>query len=352
MADFTVGIVGPGGIARAHAKACAAVPGVRVKAVAGGRPGRAQAFGQQYGVPDVYDDYAGLLRDPAIDAVIICTPNALHAPMAVAALEAGKHVLVEKPLADSGAAAAAVAEAQRATGRTVAVALNNRFRQDVRLARQYAREDCGEIYYARCGCFRRRGIPAIGSHFTRRDLSGGGPLVDIGVHMLDLCLDFMGYPEPVSVSGAVYAKFGPAGRGEMPNRPGDGTGVYDVEDLASAHIRLANGATVVLEVSWALDTNDRDWVEVMGTRGGVRLAEGKVQVFSERYGRPVDLFPQIPSSPPEQMRTDLVAHFVHCCRTGEEPVAGVWHGLLLNRIFDAIYASGADGGRQVAIARP
>jgi predicted dehydrogenase len=350
MADFAVGIVGPGGIARAHARACAAVPGVRVKAVAGGRPGRAQAFSEQYGVTDVYDDYAAMLQDPALDAVIICTPNALHAPMTIAALEAGKHVLVEKPLADTGAAAAAVAEAQRATGKTVAVALNNRFRQDVRAARQYAREQCGEIYYARCGWFRRRGIPGIGSHFTRRELSGGGPLVDIGVHMLDLCLDFMGYPEPVSVVGATYAKFGPFGRGEMPNRPGEGT-AYDVEDLASAHIRFANGATVVLEVSWALETEDRDWVEVMGTRGGVRLAGGKVQVFSEQFGRPVDSFPLLPQMPGEQMRTDLMAHFVHCCRTGEEPVAGVRHGLLLNRIFDAIYTSGAEDGRQVAVAR-
>lgn len=350
MADFNVGIVGPGGIAKAHARACANLPGVRVKAIAGGRPERARAFQEQFAVADVYADYSDLLKDPAIDGIIVCTPNALHAPVTVAALEAGKHVLVEKPLAHNAEAADQIVAAQAATGKTVVLGMNNRFRADVVVARQYARELCGEIYYGRCGWFRRRGIPGWGTHFTRKDLSGGGPLVDIGVHMLDLCLDFMGYPEPISAVGAAYAKFGPEKRGFMTTRESDfSQGYYDVEDLASAHLRFANGAAVMLETSWAAETADRDWVEVLGTKGGVRVSQGKVQVFAEQFGRPVDLFPVIPQTHPEQMRTDLVQHFVHCCRTGEEPVASARTGLLLNRIFDAVYASAAAGGRQVLL---
>jgi predicted dehydrogenase len=345
MAAFNVGIIGLGSIAHAHVKACQAIPGVEVRAVATRSGDR--AFADRYRISDVYADYRELLTAREIDAVIICTPNALHAPMAIAALEAGKHVLVEKPLAENGASAAAIARAAESTGRTVMLALHNRFRQDVRLAREYVAE-CGRLYYGRCGWFRRRGIPGWGSWFTQHELAGGGPLVDIGVHMLDLCLDFLGYPEPVSAVGATYSVFGPERRGlSTYGKPDLEHGRFDVEDLASAHIRLANGAAVNLEVSWALETLDHDWVEVMGEHGGVRLAGGKVQVFGERHGRPYDLLPVLPPQASEQCRIDQMKHFVDCCATGAEPIASVRHGVTLNRIFDAVYQSGAEGGRQV-----
>lgn len=347
MAELRVAIIGTGSVAHLHAEACLATPGVRLKAVVEVVPERARAFADRYRVPDVYADYRDVLKDPSIDAVIVCLPNYLHAPVAVAALEAGKHVLVEKPLATSAAEAAQVVAAQQATGRTLMVGLNNRFRPEVLLARQYAEAECGEVYYGRCGWFRRRGIPGWGSWFTQKAKAGGGPLLDIGVHMLDMCLFLMGYPEPVAATGATYAKFGPERRGlggwGIPELEG---GVFDVEDLAVGQIRFANGATVQLEVSWALHTQDSNWVEVMGTRGGVAIAGNKVQVYSERFGQPVDMA-AAPSG--ERDRVALLKHFVQCCATGEEPLTSGRHGLILNRIFDAIYASAARGGEQVAV---
>lgn len=347
MATFKVGIVGTGSIGQTHAKVCQATPGVQVKAIAELVPERARSFAKQFEIPDLHLDYRDMVKDPAIDAVIVCVPNALHAPVSVAALEAGKHVLIEKPLGLNAAAATQIVEAHKATGKTAMVALNNRFRPEIQLAKQYVQEECGELYYGRAAWIRRRGIPGWGSWFTRKDLSGGGPLIDIGVHMLDLCLDFFGYPDPVSVVGSTYAKFGPEKRGIGTwGVPDFEKGYYDVEDMASAHIRLASGGAINLEVSWALETDDREWVEVMGTRGGVRVSGGQVQVFTERFGRPVDMFPNLP---PGDQRTNLMQHFVHCCATGEEPLTSLRHGLVLNQVFDAIYASGAQGGRQIML---
>ena len=341
QAVFNVGLIGFGSIGQVHARICQAVPGVRVKAVATSQPDRAG------GVP-VYSDYRDLVRSPEIDAVIICTPNATHAPVAVAALEAGKHVLIEKPLAENSTAAAQVVAAQQASGKTAMLALNNRFRPEIVAARRHLQASAGELYYGRCGWFRRRGIPGWGSWFTQKAMAGGGPLIDIGVHMLDLCLDFLGYPDPVGVTGATYAKFGPERRGLGTwGVPDFERGHFDVEDMASAHIRLAGGAAVNLEVSWALETADRQWVEAMGTRGGVRFAGDRVELFAERWAQPTEV--EAPANSDEQARISMLTHFVACCRSGQEPAAPLRHGLILNRIFDAIYTSGARDGQQVQL---
>lgn len=350
MSDtFRFGLIGGGSIAAHHVSAIRANPGAQVVAVAEAIPDRGQAFAAEHGIPDVYTDYAEMLRRDDLDAVAVCVPNFLHAPAAIAAMEAGKHVLVEKPMALHSQAAAEMVAVQKATGRTMALGLNLRFREDLRLARQYTAQ-FGTLYYGRCGWFRRRGIPGWGSWFTQKDKAGGGPLIDIGVHMLDMCLALLGYPEPTYVSGATYAEFGPHKRG-LGNWgiPDFERGRYDVEDMASAFINFANGATVVLEVSWALNAVQRQWVEVMGKEGGLSLTiePKELRIFSEQFGQVVDLVPQ--PAPEGKDRQLLTANFIHCCQTGEEPETAPRHGLILNRIFDAIYESSKNGGRQVAI---
>jgi predicted dehydrogenase len=344
---FRVGLAGAGTIAKSHAEVLRGLPGVKVTALAEAVPERGRAFAAEHGIETVYTDWKELIGQADLDAVVVCAPNFLHAPVAVAAMKAGKHVLVEKPMARTGTEAAEMVEVARQTGRTLMVALNNRYRADVGLLKEYAAR-FGEIYYGRCGWFRRRGIPGWGSWFTRMETAGGGPMVDIGVHMLDMCLYLMGYPEPVSVTGSTYAKFGPHKKGLGTWGIPDWNGYYDVEDLASAMVHFENGATVLLEVSWALNTGDRNWVEVMGTEGGLSLSDSKATIYSEQFGRPVDL---VPSAGANEDRLEQARHFVHCCRTGETPLTSPRHGLILNRIFDAVYESGKNGGRQVRLDR-
>lgn len=343
---FKIGLVGAGSIARAHADANKKLADVEITSLAEAVEDRGRAFAAEYGIPNFYTDYQQMLADPELDGVIVCLPNFLHAPVSIAAMKAGKHVLVEKPMALNSEAAAEMAAVAQQTGRTLMIALNNRYRADIQLMKKYAQEQFGEIYYGRCGLFRRRGIPGWGSWFTRMNQAGGGPLIDIGVHYLDMCLYLMGYPNPVSVTGSTYAKFGPNKKGTgawgMPNWDG----YYDVEDLAGAMIHFDNGATVQLEVSWALNTADRAWLDIMGTEGGASLVADKPVIYSEQFGRPVDL---TPNAGPNNDRVQQAKHFVHCARTGEEPLTSPRHGLILNRIFDAIYESGRNGGRQVRL---
>ena len=157
--------------------------------------------------------------------ISIATPTALHAPVALAALAAGVHVLSEKPLAESVERAAAMVAAAKANDRVLDVSFNHRRRGDVKMLKKVIDDGLlGEIYYAKAGWLRRSGIPGLGTWFTQKSLAGGGPLMDIGVHMLDMALHLMGEPTAEAVSAATYAEFGPRGRGRLERRPGRAPG--------------------------------------------------------------------------------------------------------------------------------
>ncbi len=341
--NFKVGIIGTGGIAHAHAQAFMAA-GVDIVGAAEILEDRRRAFADRYDIPYHTSDYRELLRRENIDAVALCLPNALHSTVAVAAMEAGKHVLTEKPMAINAAEAERMVSAQKETQKTLLVGLQRRYAPVTTVAKQYA-EEFGRIYFGKCGYLRRSGIPGWGSWFTRREESGGGPCADIGVHVLDQCLYLMGYPKPVSVTASTYAEFGPEGRRKGGWGYRDPSGYFDVEDLAAALISFENGASVIMEASWAMNRPDKRWVEVYGTEGGMEVGDG-LQVYSEKFGSPVDASPQVPQ---QEARLVMVEHFLACCRTGTTPLTSPEQGLTLSRIFDAVYESGADNGRQVIL---
>lgn len=344
---FNVAIIGAGSISRMHAEGFGAVPEAQIVAVAEPRQERREAFVQRYGVPLAVADYKQLLGNPEIDAFVLCVPNYLHSIIAVEAMQAGKHVLTEKPMAADLKGAQEMVRVQKETGKTLMVSLQRRYETVTQLAKKYA-EDLGELYYGRCGWFRREGIPGWGSWFTRQRESGGGPVNDIGVHMLDICLYLMGYPEPVSVAASAYSKFGPEKKGLGGWGYPEWDGYFDVEDLASMFIRFENGATVVCEVSWALNTRQREWVEVMGTEGGISLGEQFAVYKNDNYGSPVDLLPKARQA---SERLAITQHFIDCCKSGKEPLTSPRHGLILNKIFDAAYRSAAAGGKQMEISK-
>ncbi len=358
-APLRVGICGSG-IAKVHIQGYQKLPGVEVVAIAGPDVERCQAVADEYGIPHVFADYRAML-DLGIDAVSIAVPNKYHAPIAIDALAAGCHVLLEKPLAIDVADGERILRAARESGRIVMLAFNRRYLANAVTLKEFIDAGTlGDIYYAKAGWTRRAGIPGFGGWFTTKGLSGGGPLIDLGVHMLDLALYMMGYPRPVAVSGATYAALGPRGKGTSDYaayaRFSENTDiVFDVEDLATGFVRFDNGATLMIEASWAGYQSLRDdiYLQLYGRDGGARIAmpdyheEDSLHLFTESAGTLVELTPVLPKVGRGGFDHEI-AIFVDSIRTGTPPPATVDQGLAVLRVIDALYRS-AEAGREILV---
>lgn len=347
MADQTIriGLIGAGNIGNVHLGVFQRVEGADIVAITDVFLPLAEQRAKEYGVDKVHASVEELLADDSLDAVIICVPNKFHAEVAIKALEAGKHVLLEKPMALNSDAAKEIVRAQRKYGKTFMVAHQMRWQwvsQEIK--EQVEKGALGRIYAAKTGWFRRKGIPGWGTWFTRKEESGGGPLIDIGVHMLDLTLYLMGNPQPVSVSGSTYAEFGPKKRGIGTWGKPNWDGYYDVEDLASAFIKMSDGTSLTLDVSWAvnMDTTNQPFVHLMGSDGGATINNLEGKLLTELYDRPVDV-ELTPPQGDEGERVRLSRHFIQCIREGKQPISDAMSGLTNNLILDAIYESSRTG---------
>jgi predicted dehydrogenase len=344
------------GVGLAHARGYLANPDAELYAICDADPVRLKERGDQLGVPTElrFTDYNDLLKLPEVEVVSVGLPNFLHAPVSIAAFRAGKHVLCEKPLATSAAAAREMVAEARAGGRQLMVCFNYRFREDTRwLMGMRDAGRLGSIYYARAGWLRNSGIPGYGGWFTNKALSGGGPLIDLGVHILDLTLWLMGYPRPVSVSGSTFAEFGPRGLKSF-GRP-RGSGGYDVEDLAAGFVRFENGAALQIETSWGSHTKpgrDDYFLTLYGSEGGAEMYVANysdrdtLSFFSEECGQPVLIKPNIVNRAAGHELA--VAHFIHCVRNGLPVESTGEQGLALMTIIDGLYES-AQTGREVRL---
>jgi predicted dehydrogenase len=345
-----VGVIGVG-IGRVHLEGYRKLaPSVEIHSLCDLNLDRAKTVASEFGAEHVYSDYQEMLADPELDAVSVCTPNAVHAEVALAALQASKHVLCEKPMADTLAHAQQIVAAAERSSKIFMMGMNNRFRGDTRVLKAFIDEgQLGEIYFAKCGWTRRNGIPGFGGWFTTKAMSGGGPLIDIGVHVLDLTLYLMGNPVPVSASGSTYAKFGPRGRGAggygySPER--GAAEKYDVEDLATGLVKFENGATLFLEASWASYIHkDQFYSTLLGTEGGADLEP--LRIYKDAAGAPVDISPHAPQVGGHEAE---VAHFIECIQTNKQPLSTAGQGLHILQILDAIYRS-AESGHEIVIAR-
>ncbi|MCL6627363.1 MAG: Gfo/Idh/MocA family oxidoreductase [Alicyclobacillus shizuokensis] len=356
MADkLRVGVIGAGGIAQSihlpnYQKQADKVELVAIADVA---HERAQQAAEQFGIRHHFADYEQMLREVELDAVSICTPNKFHAPAAIAALQAGCHVLCEKPPAMTVAEAEAMAEAAARSGKILTYGLHYRYTPEVLALKRFIDAgELGEVYAARSHAVRRRGIPAWGAWFFDRERSGGGPLIDLGVHMLDVTLWLLGNPNPVAVTGKTYAKFGPRRQGAWPGTSFAPNAAYTVEDFASAFIQLDNDATVLLETSWASHIEEeRAYVEFLGTEGGVRWEwniAGKrqeVKWFRNEHGVPADVTLHFDD---QSERVALLDHFVTSITENTTPLCTAEQGLTIAKVLEAIYES-SEQGRQVRI---
>ncbi len=279
-----VGLIGTGGIVRgAHLKpGWLAVPDVEIVAACDVNEKAARALATDFNIPHVFTDFRDLLKLDEIDAVDICTPNKVHTPSVIAALDAGKHVLCEKPLAVSTEEILAMRDALRRTDRILMTAQHQRF-TDISVAiKAWADTGAlGEVYHSRVNATRRNWLPTSPG-FIDPKLSGGGPCMDIGVHALDTALWFMNFPRPVRVSGRAHTNFAkgfdiPGGWGEW-----DRT-LFGVEDFASGYIHFANGSTMALEASWLQHQEKEDFsATLLGKKSSIQWPSGHFHSVSNR----------------------------------------------------------------------
>ena len=355
MKKLRVALIGNGGICRgAHVPQYLKMTDtVEVVALCDIIIERAETFRDSY-FPnaDVYANYADVIARDDIDAVDICTPNYLHSIIAVAALESGKHVFCEKPDAVSVEEVEKMQRAQLASGKVMMIMRNNRHLNTSKYLKQYIADGkAGELYTGRCGWIRRRGIPGKGGWFTTKAQSGGGPLIDLGVHIIDLSIWLMGNPRPVSVTGCTYSKFADndAEADSEHAQFGDSKsgGTFDVEDLATGFIKFDNGASLQIEFSWASNiAKEKNFIELRGTKAGFTWENGNIAIFTEENGLPVDLVPQYGSVTGGHGAN--LAHFYDVVMNGTEPDFKPQQGVDMIKILTAIYKS-AETGREVLL---
>ncbi len=330
-----VGVIGAGFIGSYHLEGYRKCSGAEVVAVCDVVAERTKAAAEKFNVPNCFVSIDKLLAMKDINAVSICTPNIDHKRATLKALAAGKHVLCEKPIAMNARQAQTMINAAGKARKKLMVALNNRFRADTRFLKKIIEAGrIGKPYYARSLSIRRRGVPSWGV-FGQKKLQGGGPLIDIGVHMIDLTWYLMGCPKPVSVSGKTYETIG-ATAGHVGMFGAWDHKTYDVEDFAVALVRFANGATMMIESAFCVNL-DRDvfGCRVVGDRGGVGIDPLSVQM--EVGGHLMDCTPN--HIPDNNMYDEEIAAFVEAV-AGNKPVpVPATEAIWTTKIIDAIYAS-------------
>ncbi|MBQ3087949.1 MAG: Gfo/Idh/MocA family oxidoreductase [Clostridia bacterium] len=353
MEKLRICSIGLGGMGRHHTRAHKELGLTEIVAFCDIIPERAEMMRDEY-FPDakVYTDYREMIEKENPDAVDIATPNYLHSPMAVFALEHGCHVFCEKPDAVSVAEAEKMRDAAEKAGKILMVMRNNRYYTPSVFMKQFIADGkAGDIYAARCGWQRRRGIPGKGGWFTTKAQSGGGPLIDLGVHMIDLAIWAMGNPTPVAVSGCTYNKFADdnADADSENAKFGDAMtdGTFDVEDLAMGFIRFDNGACLQIEFSWASNVDvEKRYVELRGTKAGFSWrSSDEIEVYSEEHGVLTDLKPQLKGIDGHAAN---IAHFIDCVQNGTEPDFTPQQGVNMIKILTAIYES-AQTGKEVLL---
>ena len=349
-----IAIIGCGGIARtAHIKAYKEVDRFEIVAVCDILPERAEAFAKANDIPAFYTDYHDILKLDGLDAVDICTPNYLHSIIAVEALNAGLNVLCEKPDAINPSEAEKMKKAAEENGKLLMVIRNNRFMVQSQYLKKYIEEGkLGKIYAARCGWQRRRGIPGKGGWFTTKEKSGGGPLIDLGVHMIDLTMWLMGNPRPVAVSGCTYTEFANCDSDSTASAYGDKKqdGTFDVEDLAMGFIRFDNGACLQIEFSWASNVKTEDkFFELRGTHAGAEMhskENNELRIYTEENGTLLDVAPRF--SKEIYGHIGNIENFADALEGKKEPVFKPQQGIDMIKILCAIYES-AKSGKEVQL---
>ncbi len=336
MADKTrIAIVGAGHVAQvAHIPAYRANPDVELVAVVDEDPVKARRIKEQAGFKVWYEDFAEMLKKADVDAVDICTPNYLHAPMAIAALRSGRDVICEKPLARNATEAQKMVDTADEHGRILMVAMNNRFREDAQMLQKFiVGNELGDVNVIKAGWLRRATDWKDRSWFTERGKAGGGALLDLGTPLVDLAVWISGLKKTTGVSCSIFGKKGKDG----------------VEDSACAMVRFTGGACLMLEVNWNLrDPRDVVYLQVYGSKGAGILTP--LQVHKSIQGVLVNVTPALGKQKNyyKDSYQGEIDHFIQCVRKQRTPLASGKDAVAVMRIVDAMYES-ASSGREVEL---
>ena len=335
-----VGVVGLG-MGKGHAEMFRACELCELAALADIDEQRLRSVGEELAVKDLYGDPEEMFAKAQLDAVSIAVPNKFHCSLTLAALERGLHVLCEKPMAMNVAEAESMKAAAEAAGRVLMINLSYRFDAVAQaLKRQVDGGAAGPIYFGRTVWHRRRGMPGFGGWFGNKEMAGGGPLIDLGVHRIDLAMWLMGHPEPMSVSGSIYDVIGQA-EALRQNK------TFTTEDLACGIVKFKNGASLLVESSWALNINEdeRMITELYGSKGSVvhRNVNGTYEFTGEICTAEDGFFYR---KTLECVRAEVPSAYVEFVRSIVEqskPPATADDGIRVQKILDGMYESAATG---------
>lgn len=349
VAEYTgkklrIGVIGAGGIANTHLQAYTKVPQAEIVAICDIDEDHLNLTADAHNIEKRYNSMEEMIASEELDAVDVCVWNCNHAKCSIYALEHGLNVLCEKPMAMNAEEAEAMRDAAQKAGKLLMVGFVLRFSSENELIQDF-KDDMGDIYYAKATYLRRHGAP--GGWFCDKARSGGGPVIDLGVHVIDQTRYLMGSPKPVSAYAVTSYKTG--FRPELKNKIGwqprkskFDNGVYDVEDFGTALIRYDNGAVVLLEASYSLNGESRTEKALYGTKGGVVLAESGTKLYTAMHDRLVDVTP-VPTGDEQDMFAAEMSHFVSCCLDGTPCKAPAEDGIWVMKILDAIYESAETG---------
>lgn len=329
MEKINVAVIGLGNIAQTfHLPVLSKLPEVEISAVCDLDKTKAQVVAKKYGIPRWYDDYRELLdREQAVDGIDNCTNTRSHEEIAIASFEAGKHVLVEKPLGRTAKEAENILTASKKAGKHLMVGMNNRFRPDAMILKSFIQGgEIGKVFYTRAGWFKKLGV--ANPWLTRKEQSGGGVILDLGIVMFDLAFWMMGYPEVKEVTASTYSQQ-----------------TREVEDTSVAFIKMKNGSTMTIESSWSFETDeDFFYCDCFGTDGSGSL--NPFRILKRMHGNLVNVAPVQQESPLSLYRKSYrneLQHWVNVLRglhkvisTGEEAV----HRM---RVVDGLYRSAKTG---------
>lgn len=352
MSKIKVGIIGTGNISAFHIEGYKALPEqCEVVAVCDIDEEKVKAYAKKHGVEKYYTDYNEMMSKEDLDAVSVCTWNAAHKGAAIAAMKGGANVICEKPMAMNEEEAAEMKKVSEETGKLLMIAFVRRFGNDADILKKFINNGTmGDLYFAKATYLRRNGCP--GGWFGDKKYSGGGPLIDLGVHVIDLVRYLAGGPKPVSVYGVTYDNLGENRANGGQSWVSSTKGVdfkYTVEDFASAMIRFDNGMTLTVEASFNLNIkNDMGKIELFGTKSGAKI-DPQIEFFTDMNGMLVDVKPQGNTALDfNGLFNREVAHFVDCVQNGTPCRSVAEDGVVLMRIIDAIYKS-AETGSEVKL---
>lgn len=338
-----IGVISAGQISKNHIEGYNKA-GAEVIAICDPVKAAVESRCKEFSIANGYSTCDELLANKELDAVSVCSPNSLHCEYTVKALAKGLHVLTEKPMAMNVKEAQRMVDAAKKAKKILMCGHNQRFTPECQKVSDLRKEGAlGDVYHAKCAWIRRRGIPGLGRWFTTKSMSGGGPLIDIGIHLIDRTWYMMGKPRPVSVSGFTCNKFGKDIKKYvctgMWAGPRDPKGVMDVEDFASAFIRFENGATMTAEVSWAANRPDEMWSLVMGDKLGVMVNDAGVTLYGERG----DAISTETIAFDKSVYQDRFQHFVACISGDAKCTCPGEDGLTIQKILNGIYQSSEKG---------